>query len=120
VWGADPISFRVLKNLTVGLPHESRTLRALGAPTPGAWGNVEELLAGIIDEQRVSNFYFVSAHVKQGTQVPEPKLVKRPTLVPRTDEPGGQDRPRPLNAEGLATALGKGRGVVRYTPKAGD
>lgn len=95
-----------------GLPLESRTARELGAPKPGAWGNVEELLAGVIDELRIQAFYFVKANTRKGAIVPEPKMVRRP------HELTGENRPKPLTGDALVAALGrKGIGRVRYTPK---
>jgi hypothetical protein len=64
-----------------------------------------------VNEIRTSNFYFVKAHTKKGSHVPEPKVIRRPTGA------GEQDRKRPFTAEELARALGKGPGVIRYTPK---
>lgn len=98
-----------------GLPLESRTARELGAPKPGGWGNPEELLAGVIDELRISSYYFVKANSKKGAIVPEPKMVRRPS------ELTGENRPKPLTGDALVAALGKkGLGRVRYTPKTNE
>ena len=64
-----------------------------------------------MNELRTANFYFVKAHTKKGTHVAEPKAIRRPVAG------DGQDRKRPFSAEELARALGKGPGVIRYTPK---
>jgi len=94
-----------------GLPPESTTARLLGAPKPGDWTNTEELLAATVNELRASRYLFVRAHVKKGTSVPEPTMIRRPGAV------RGEDRKRPATAEELARALGKGPGVIRYTPR---
>jgi len=112
IYGPEAITLRRLEGLVNGLPLESRTARELGAPKPGGWGNLEELLAGVIDELRISSYYFVKAHSKKGAIVPEPKMVRRPS------ELTGEDKPKPLKGEALVAALAKkGIGRVRYTPK---
>lgn len=83
----------------------------LGAPKPGDWTNVDELLVGVVNELRIARYLFSVANAKKGTRVPEPKMVRRP------GSGRDEDRKRPFTAEELARALGKGPGVVRYTPK---
>lgn len=112
VWGPEPISFRRLGVLVDGLPLESRLARAVGAPKPGSWTNVEELLAGVVEVLGDFRNLFVMANSdpKKG----RPNLP--PLRVPRPDADGRKDRKRPATSGELAKFL-QGRGLVRYTPK---
>lgn len=112
IYGPEPISFRRLSVLVEGLPIESRLARAAGAPKPGAWTNVEELLAGVVEVLGDFRNLFVMAN--SDPKKPRPHLPD--VRVPRPGDNGRKDRKRPATSEELATFL-QGRGLVRYTPK---
>lgn len=112
VYGPEPISFRRLDVLTCGLPLESRIARELGAPKPGEWDTVDELLAANVEILGDFRNLFVLAN--RDPKQPRPKLPE--VRVPRPGDDRRQDRDRPATGEELARFL-KGRGLVRYTPK---
>lgn len=112
IYGPEPISFRRLAVLIDGLPLESRLARAAGAPKPGSWTNVEELLAGAVEVLGDFRNLFVLANSDPRKGRPHLPEVR----VPRPGVDGRKDRKRPATSEELATFL-QGRGLVRYTPK---
>lgn len=112
IWGPEPISFRRLSSLVLGLPIESRTARALGAPAPGSWTNVEELLAGIVEVMGDFRNLFVMAN--RDPKKPKPRLPE--VRIRRPGDPREQDRKRPATSEELARFLSR-RGRVRYHRK---
>lgn len=107
------MTFRRLELLVLGLPLESRTARALGAPKPGEWGTMEELLAGNLEILGDFRNLFVLAN--RDPKKPKPKLPK--VRIPRPGDAARQDERKPASGEELRHFLGN-RGLVRYTPKA--
>lgn len=79
---------------------------------PDQWGNLEELLAGLLEVQHDARNLFVAAHADP--KKPRPSL--KDLHVPRPGEEPDQTR-RVATAEELAQFV-KGRGIVRYSPKA--
>lgn len=79
LWGPNPISIRRLQSLINGLPLDSALVRSYDPKRLGrGWGPQEELLAVIAELVDVNNRYFLSAHVKPGTQLPKPIYIARP------------------------------------------
>lgn len=62
------------------LPRESATKQALLGER-GRWGEVEHLLATIIDRQTTQLTSFAKAHSKKGARVPAPKPIQRPGMI---------------------------------------
>lgn len=60
-----------------GLPLDGAFGRDIGAHRPG-WGNVEELLAGLIETVDVGNRVLYMANAKKGTRAPKPLKITRP------------------------------------------
>lgn len=94
----------------MNLPADSATVRALD-PAPG-WGNVEELLASLVELVHEGNRLFVYANTPKNKRVKIPALtVPRPANVAGDTE--GVKKKRPATAEEMARFFG---GAVRYEP----
>lgn len=113
MWGEESISFRRLEVLVYGLPLESRTARALGAPHPGKWSTVDELLAGLVEIVGDHRNLFVMAN--RDPKKPKPKLPE--VRIPRPGDATRQaKRAEPATGTELRRFLGN-RGMIHYTPK---
>lgn len=114
MFGPEQITARRLRVLIQGLPLESRTARALGAPKPGEPSGADLLaldLAAIgVELLSGANYLFVKANVKRGTHVPDP------LKIPRVWRETGEDKKRPSTPAEVAAFFGS-RLQVRYTPK---
>jgi hypothetical protein len=99
LWGPKPIGARRLASLIRGLPPDSALHRALD-PDGWAWGNVEELMAVLVE-------MFHSANTPKGTK---PLKIRRPGASPERSGPRRQSTP----AE-IARVLGSN--VVYIRPK---
>lgn len=109
LWGENPISIRRLASLINGLPLDSALVRSYDPKRLGrGWGTQEELLAIIAELLDVNNRYFLSAHVKPGTQLP------KPIYIPRPDD---TQRKPPTPKQVLGHLAAKGIPVVRSKKK---
>ena len=64
------------------IPEWSLSERLAGAdPAKSAWSTLETLLAVLIDETRMSNWMYASAH--SDTAIPKPEPVRRPGAASR-------------------------------------
>lgn len=110
MWGPEPISARRLRVLVVGIPLDGNVGREIGDPRATGWGNVEELLAGILEVVDAGNRLYFRAHTKRGAQQPKPIKVPRPERTTGETEPVKVKRQ--ATSEELRAFFG---GAVRYT-----
>lgn len=92
------------------MPIDAVLYVALGYTTPG-WGATEELLASTVEQIDHTNRLIFAANTKQGTPLPDPIRIPRPT-------DGEDDAPtkRPATSEELAVWFGgRGSPAIRYT-----
>lgn len=88
----------------------------LGDHRATGWGNVEELLAALVELTDGTNRLLFRANTKKGVTQPKPIKVPRPSGEPGETEP--VKRKRPATSEELKAFFG---GAVRYTgPKVED
>lgn len=71
------LTWRRLGVLLRHLPRESSFVQAIGGDRV-RWGDVEHLLASVVDEQRVANWQYASAHSKRKPK--RPRFVHRPGM----------------------------------------
>lgn len=104
--------------LVVNLPLDGAVGRELGDPRATGWGNVEELLAALIETVDAGNRLYFRAHTKKGKEQPKPIRVPRPTKAPGED--GAVRKPkRQATSEEMRAFFGGG--AVRYTgPRVDD
>lgn len=110
MWGPAPISARRLRALVVGIPLDGNVGREIGDPRATGWGNVEELLAALVEVSDAGNRLFFKAHAKKGTQAPKAIKVPRPERATGETEP--VRRKRQATSEELRAFFG---GSARYT-----
>lgn len=116
MWGPRPLTLRRFRSLARGIPlRDSSIGEALELRQVGDWGNVEELLAGLIEVLDYGNRLFFSAHAKKGTSAPKPIKVHRPKPRGQSEEDVAERRP--ATSEELRAFFG---GAVRYTGPAVD
>lgn len=111
MWGPRPLTLRHFRSLARGIPlHDSSIGAALELRQVVDWGNVEELLAGLIEVLDYGNRLFISAHSKKGAAAPKPIKVHRPKR--RGLEAEEERERRPATSEELRAFFG---GAARYT-----
>jgi len=77
LWGTEAIGARRLLSLIDGLPPGSAMHRALD-PAGSSWGQLEELVATLIEVTDMSNRLYLRVHTNPGTDVGEPIHIPRP------------------------------------------
>jgi hypothetical protein len=110
LWGPAEISARRLRSLVTGITLDGALGRALEAPEAIGWGNVEELLAGLIEVVDVGNRLYLKVHKKKGT--PDPK----PIRVPRPGDAEEEKERRPATSDEIKAFFGD----IRYVPAGAD
>lgn len=97
--------------MIAGLPLNSAFGRKLGARE--TWGNVEELLAALIEQVDAGNRLLYRINSKRGTKQPDPIKVPRPSGRDGETDPVPKKR-RPATSEELVKFFG---GAARFTGK---
>lgn len=78
--GTERLSWGKFASLVAHLPRSSRTLRALGGDT-FAWGDLEHLLANLVDIGAQANWMYASVHrEKNSAEPPRPPALRRPGM----------------------------------------
>lgn len=83
--GTEALTYRRLGVLIASLPRESLTVRAVQGES-AEWGDIEHLLASIVDELRVFCYTYVTAHTKKGSHPTKPRFVNRPGVKSRPEK----------------------------------
>lgn len=113
MWGPRPISARRFRSLARGIPLRDSSIGvALELRQIGEWGNLEELVAGLIEVVDHGNRLFFAAHAKKGSQTPDPIRIHRPRRRGQAADEEAPTERRPATSEELKAFFG---GAVRYT-----
>lgn len=94
-----------------GIPLEGNVGLALGDPRATGWGNVEELLAALVEVVDAGNRLFFRANTKRGQRQPDPIEVPRPERGTGETEDVRAPK-RQATSEEIRAFFG---GAVRYT-----
>jgi hypothetical protein len=90
LWGPNPMTAREVSVLIRTLPAEAALISRDLVPEHRNWGNTEELLALLIEQEHATWRLLLQVHSKEGAEIPEPLRIPRPWTPSTEPEPRRQ------------------------------